>query len=197
MTTSPVTAPRLSADLELTWRAGMGNRTAQGELFRSLKASVHATLYRMLGSNQHMEDLMQDVFVRIYAALPTYRGEAPLPVWAARISGRVGIEHLQRAGTRQKQRSARPMLRLVGSVEEHAQHREGIQRLYVALDRLKPQYRVAFVLFALDGRSCEEVAQIMGVSLVVARNHVARARSKLWASARKDPVLAGYLAETH
>ena len=69
------------------------------------------------------------------------------------------------------------------------------QRVHAALGKLKPEYRIAFALFALDGRSIEEVATITGVSLVAAKSRVSRGRHKLWALARKDDVLLTYLVE--
>jgi RNA polymerase sigma-70 factor (ECF subfamily) len=180
----------------LVRRARGGDRTAQAELFYKLRPTVHATLYRVLGSNQRMEDLLQDAFVEIFRSLPTYSGEPGVAVWAAGIAVRVACRELRRESRQGNGERAQPerVLRLVYS-EERMQHREAVKRLYLALDRLKPEYRVAFALFELDGRSLSEVAQITDVTLTVAQNRVSRARNKLRAAARRDGVLASYLAE--
>jgi DNA-directed RNA polymerase specialized sigma24 family protein len=60
---------------------------------------------------------------------------------------------------------------------------------------MKPEHHVALALFMVDGRSLEEVAEITGVSLVAAKNRVSRARRKLFEAARRDQLLASYLAE--
>jgi RNA polymerase sigma factor (sigma-70 family) len=86
-------------------------------------------------------------------------------------------------------------LHLVGSPEEHAQHREGLQRLYVLLRRMTPEQHIALALFMVDGRSIEEIAELTGVTTVAAKNRIFRARRKLWAAARKDPALTAYLTE--
>lgn len=84
-------------------------------------------------------------------------------------------------------------LHLVGSPEDHAQHREGLVRLYDLLRRMKAEDHVALALFMVDGRSLEEVAQVMGVTVVAAKNRVSRARRRLFDEARKDQLLLGYL----
>jgi RNA polymerase sigma-70 factor (ECF subfamily) len=182
---------------ELARRATSGERGAQRELFRRLRASVHGTLYRVLGSNELMEDLIQDSFIEIFRSLPHYRGESLLQTWADRIAARVAFHHLKRKRPRREgdRALASVQLHLVGSPEEHAHHREGLEHLYALFRRMKPEDHVALALFMLDGRSLEEVAEVTGVSLVAAKNRVSRARRKLFAAARRDALLLEYLTE--
>jgi RNA polymerase sigma-70 factor, ECF subfamily len=182
---------------ELARRATSGDRAAQRELFRQLRGSVHGTLYRVLGSNESMEDLLQDSFIEIFRSLPHYRGESLLNTWAGRIAARVAFHYLKRKKPRrEKEKSMGPVqLHVVGSPEDHAHHREGLKRLYGLLRRMKPDDHVALALFMVDGRSLEEVAVITGVSVVAAKNRVSRARRRLFDAARKDQILLGYLTE--
>jgi RNA polymerase sigma-70 factor (ECF subfamily) len=192
----PVAPTNYSSDAALARRAASGERAAQQLLFVQLKAAVHATLYRVVGSNMHMEDLLQESFIAVFRALPSYRGEAKLTTWADRIAVRVAFHYLRRsASLRAGDRSpeSAPALRLVTSAEDDAEHRQGVVRLYAQMRRLKPEYQIAFALFELDGRSIEEVAEITGVSLVAAKSRISRARRKLWDAARRDDVLTNYL----
>jgi RNA polymerase sigma-70 factor, ECF subfamily len=186
-----------SSDTELARRAAAGEPGAQHQLFQKLRVAVHATLYRVLGSNAHMEDLLQESFIEIFRSLTSYRGEAKLSTWADRIAVRVAFHYLRRQSSRKAGDAVAepPSLRVVGSPEDAAQHRRGIARLYEALRALKPEYRIAFALFALDGRSTEEVAEITGVTVVAAKSRISRARRKLWDVARRDDTLADYLGE--
>jgi RNA polymerase sigma-70 factor (ECF subfamily) len=193
-----VAATTYSSDAALARRASSGDRGAQQLLFLQLKAAVHATLYRVLGSNTHMDDLLQESFLAVFRALPSYRGEAKLTTWADRIAVRVAFHYLRRsASLRASDRlpESAPALRLVTSAEENAEHRQGVARLYAQLRRLKPEYQIAFALFELDGRSVEEVAEITGVSLVAAKSRISRARRKLWDAAQRDEVLTHYLTQ--
>jgi DNA-directed RNA polymerase specialized sigma24 family protein len=87
-------------------------------------------------------------------------------------------------------------LRLISSNEERIQHREGVRRLYCAMNEMPTHYRIAFGLFALDGRSLQGVAEATGVSLMAVKTRLWRARRMLNKAAQRDPVLAGYLQST-
>lgn len=193
--TLPLAVPDYSNDTTLAHRVASGERYAQHELFRTLKLSVHATLYRILGSNEHMEDLVQDSFIEIFRSIGGYRGEARLTTWADRIAARVAFHYLKRRGSSRDQERAPVQLHVVGSPEDHAHHREGLRRFYALLRRMKPEHQIALALFLVDGRSLEEVAVITGVTLVAVKNRVSRARSKLWQAARRDQLLIEYLTE--
>jgi RNA polymerase sigma-70 factor (ECF subfamily) len=194
MSIAPDTAGDHASDMQLAERAARGERSAQHAIFRALKSPVHATLYRVLGSNEHMEDLLQDVFVEVFRSLPHYRGEAKLSTWAAPIAARVAFHYLRS----KRARSGRiPLvsLHLVGSPEDHAQHRQGLQRLYGLLRRLKPEQHIALALFMVDGRSIQEIAELTEATEVAVKNRLSRGRRKLVAAARKDDALAAYLAD--
>jgi RNA polymerase sigma-70 factor, ECF subfamily len=177
----------------LARRAAAGDRSAQREVFRRLKSPLHSTLYRILGSNAHLEDLLQDTYIEIFRSLASYKGEAQLSTWSNRIAVRVAFRYLRRLRA-VKLDSVPPHLSVVGSPEEHMIHREGVRRMYAAMDRMKPEQRIAFALFTLDGRSLKEIADLTGVSLIAAKSRLWRARQQMLAAARTDGILAQYLS---
>src|SRR5690606_522651 len=69
--TSPAPAAR-SRDAELAARCVQGDRAAQRELFQMARAAVHHTLYRILGSNQDMEDVLQETFLEVFRSMKRY-----------------------------------------------------------------------------------------------------------------------------
>jgi RNA polymerase sigma-70 factor (ECF subfamily) len=186
-------------DAALARLAVAADRAAQRRLFRQLKGTLHATLYRVLGSNAHVEELLHRTFIAIFRALPFYRGEDPLALWADRITLRVARQHLRErrsldAGAGHSESG--PSLRLVTSTNDAARHRRDVARLYEELHRLEPDDQIAFALFELDGRSLGQVAELIGVSSVQAQARISRARVQLWAAARRDVALARCLRES-
>ncbi|HEY4056673.1 MAG TPA: RNA polymerase sigma factor [Kofleriaceae bacterium] len=184
------------SDRELARRAATGDRRAQHDLFAQQKTSVHRTLFRILGNNRDIEDLLQDAFIAIFRALPSYRGESALTRWCLTITTRVAFAYISR------RKPASVDLALVEEivsggvdVQRHAQAREAARRLYAALDRIEPKQRIAFALAKIDGRSLEEVAEMTESSLFAVKTRVWRAKKTLNARAKKDPVLAPYLDE--
>src|SRR5579862_1246897 len=79
------------ADRALARRAAGGDRAAQRELFHAQRAPVHHTLYRILGSNRDLEDLLQDAFLEIFRALGSFRGDSSLTRWCQTIATRVAF----------------------------------------------------------------------------------------------------------
>jgi len=191
----PVSAAR-EHDLELARRAATGDRPAQRALFLEQRANVHRALFRILGSNRELEDLLQDAFIAIYRALPSFRGESTLSRWCQTIAIRVAYLTISRR---------RPPTVDLSLVEEtvaggadvlrQVQVREAARRLYAALDRIEAKQRIAFALAVIDGKPLAEVAELTDSSVFAVKTRVWRARRDLLRRARKDAVLAGYLAE--
>ena len=103
---------------------------------------------------------------------------------------------LASASTRRNRRptvSDAPPLSLVG--ERRQQARDGVRRLYAALDNLSPASRVAFALFAIDGRPVAEVAELTGATVTATKVRLWRARRQLDAAAAADPVLRELLTD--
>ena len=71
--------------------------------------------------------------------------------------------------------------------------RDGVARLYAALDQLTPAARLAFTLHELDGRSLAETAALVGSSVTATKLRVWRARKRIEAAAAADPVLREFL----
>lgn len=172
-----------------------GDRVAQQGLFAREKRRVHATLYRILGSNQDMEDLVQEAFFEVFRSLGSYRGEAVLSTWIDRVTARVAFAYLTHERGR---RTAR--LELVPepadgkpSLEQRALAREAARELYALLDRIEPNQRIAFTLHVIDGRPLKEVAIIQEASLVATKVRVWRARREVERRAARHPALAVFL----
>lgn len=182
-----------TATVDLARRAAAGDRAAQRALFRDLKRPMHATLYRVLGSNRQVEDLLQEAFIELFRSLPSYRGEAKLTTWADRITTRVAFRYLRRQRLVIASDVPASTPSVAGTPEHDLQAKEGVRRLYTALGALKPHYRIAFALFQIDGRSLKEVAEATGVSLIAAKSRIWRARRLIEAAARADAVLGAYL----
>lgn len=173
-----------------------GDKQAQRTLFRREYPRVHATVYRIIGNSRDVDDLVQETFIAVFRALPTFRGDARLSTWIDRIAVRGVFHHL-----RTKKASAANTIALDaiadvdggGRVDEQAQARDGLRRLYAALAKLTPEARTAYALYAIDGRSINEVAEITGSTKITAKTRIWRARREVERRAAADPVLAELL----
>jgi RNA polymerase sigma-70 factor, ECF subfamily len=186
--------PAYLEDVVLVDRCLDGEQEAARALFRREQRRVHAALFRILGSNRDMDDLLQETFIQVFRSLGSFRGEARLSTWIDRIAVRVAYRHLSRS------KAAALTVELTEDVpqgepgaERRALAREGVRRLYAALAALPPAGRIAFALHELDGRSVAEVAAALDASVTATKLRIWRARRALWARAARDPVLAEFL----
>ncbi len=185
---------RWSEDLDLAQRCVRGDGSAQRELYEREKRRVHATLYRIFGSNRQIDDVIQEAFLQVFRSLRGFRGESSLSTWIDRCAVRAAFAYLS------KTKRARAELELVHDVpssdpsaERRALAREATRRLYRVLDELEPKQRLAFVLQELEGNTVAAVAEMMDATVVATKARVFRARQRIDAAARKDPVLRGFL----
>lgn len=199
----PTTTQRMAAialarehDLGLARRAATGDRSAQRELFMQQRASVHHTLFRILGSNRELEDLIQDTFLEVFRALGSFRGDSSLSRWCQTIATRVAFLAISRRKPASIELSlVQDELASDSDTRRQVQLREIARRLYVALDRIEPKQRIAFALGVIDGLSMAEVAQLTDSTVVAVKTRIWRARRDLMKRVERDPVLSQYVAE--
>lgn len=155
-------------DLVLVTRWRGGDPDAFAAIYRVHAARVYRRLTRILGPIAEREDLVQDVFLNLYRALPRFRGEAALGTMIQRIAINVACDHLRR----QRRRPATPLpaaffdeLVTPGTPPDQlAQLREELAHVFACLAKIKPKKRVAFLLRVVDGLGFDEIGQLVDAS---------------------------------
>jgi len=188
-------------DVLLVDRCLTGEPAATRELFRRHKNRVHASLFRVLGSNQEMDDLLQEAFLQVFQSLRGWRAEASLATWIDRVAVRCAYRHLSQRQRRVATASldddadgdAAPSSPAAGPGARRQLARDGVVRLYAVLDELSPAARLAFTLHELDGRSIAETAELIGSTVTATKLRVWRARKRIEAAAAVDPVLSQFV----
>jgi len=199
-----VTAAAYVEDVLLVDRCLTGEPAASRELFRRHRGRVHACLYRVLGGNRDMDDLLQEAFLQVFQSLRGWRAEASLATWIDRVAVRVAYRYLSQRRRRiatdplidedGPTMAASPAAEVPGARRQLA--RDGVKRLYAVLDELSPAARLAFTLHEIDGRSISETAELVGSSLTATKLRVWRARNRVQAAAAADPILSEFLEPT-
>jgi RNA polymerase sigma-70 factor, ECF subfamily len=183
-------------DVLLVDRCLIGEPAATRELFRRHRSRVHACLFRVLGTNRDMDDLLQDAFLQVFQSLRSWRAEASLATWIDRVAVRCAYRYLTQRGRRIQTDPLIDDEAIPGHEATSARRqlaRDGVKRLYDALDELSPAARLAFSLHEIDGRSISEVAELVGSSVTATKLRVWRARKRIETLAAEDPVLREFL----
>lgn len=182
-------------DVLLVDRCLTGEPAATRELFRKHRGRVHASLYRVLGSNRDMDDLLQEAFIQVFQSLRGWRAEASLSTWIDRVAVRCAYRYLSQKDRRIRTEEIGDEDVAGGEVTNaHRQlARDGVKRLYAVLDELGPAARLAFTLHEIDGRPLAEVAKLVGSSVTATKLRIWRARKKVAEAATSDPVLSEFI----
>jgi RNA polymerase sigma-70 factor, ECF subfamily len=201
-----VTAAYLE-DVVLVDRCLSGESAAARELFRRHRGRVHACLFRVLGGNQDMDDLLQESFLQVFQSLRGWRAEASLATWIDRVAVRVAYRYLtnrRKRGQTLELVEDEPIAELAALTggaggpaggPRRQLARDGVRRLYAVLDGLSPAARLAFTLHEIDGRSMAEVAEVVGATVTATKLRVWRARRAIEAAAAVDPVLREFVVD--
>jgi RNA polymerase sigma-70 factor (ECF subfamily) len=191
--TPPSGASRAPADDDgpLVGAAAAGDAAAFRELYRRHLASVHARLTMMVGPGAERDDLLQQVFLDAYRALPRFRGDARFGTYLHRIAINVACEHLD--GRRRRNARTAPLEeaqldRLVApgaSPESRASQRQELAQAFEHLEAIRPKKRIAFVLVAVQGLSLDEAAELLDASAEAVKQRVLHARKEITARIAK------------
>jgi RNA polymerase sigma factor (sigma-70 family) len=149
---------------------------------------VFRTLYRLMDGREGIDDLAQEVFLRLYRALHGFRGEARLETYLYRIVVNVAHDARRR---RSKERTSHVSLndedagwenRLAhkdADAEQRLQEKQFAASVEEAMAQLNPQERAALVLYHQEEQSYEQIAAALGLPVNTVRTHLHRGRARL------------------
>lgn len=160
--------------------------------FEALVAAYEKVLYnlafRLTGNKEDAMDVVQDVFLKAYQALPRFRGDSKFSTWLYRVCVNASMDVLR---MRKKGASlsldgvpaGESLLRRSDdsgvSTEVHVETRVLAQSAMAALSRLDPAQRAVIVLCDMQGHSYQEISEILGISVGTVKSRLHRARQAL------------------
>jgi RNA polymerase sigma-70 factor (ECF subfamily) len=158
------------------------------QVVRDHQAMVFRTLLRLTGSREHLEDLAQDVFLRLYKALPGFRGEALVSTYLYRITVNVAQDEWKR-----RRRDDAPLVSISDEVSEwedrlehpganaeaELEQREFALAVEEQMQRLSGVERAVLVLYHQEERTYEQISMALGLPIGTVRTHLHRGRKKL------------------
>jgi len=160
---------------QLVWLASDGDAGAFEEVYRRTAPRTYALCLRMSGDAQRAEELVQDVFVRAWERLATFRGEARFTTWLHRLTVNLVLQERRSLGRRRSREVSSPDLEQYGRAARRAmpETRMDLER---AIAALPPKAREVLVLRDVQGYAYNDIAEITGVSLGTVKAQIHRAR---------------------
>jgi len=171
-----------TGDRDLAARCLAGDRDAFEALYRQHVGRLYNLAWRMSGSGEDADDLVQDIFLQAYRKLGSYKGESSLGTWLYRMAVNLCLDRLRsKAGRMEKvtdsmdEEDADPVA-APGSPAELNITRMDLEK---AIGTLPPSYRTAFVLHDVEGYQHDEIARMLDISEGSSKSLLHKARIKL------------------
>ncbi len=151
------------------------------EAYRRYAPYVAAVAIRIIGHDEELDDLVQDVFLDATRGIARLREPGALKGWLARITVRAAMRRLRRRRLARALWLTRepPDYELLASPEASPEERAQIAHVYRALDRLPADERVAWVLRHVQGETLEQAAALCECSLSTYQRRLRRACAHL------------------
>src|SRR5919107_3198594 len=156
--------------------AASGDATAFERLYRKHIPRVYGLARRMLSDDDH-DEAVQDVFVRAWQKLGTFRGESAFGTWLHRLAINVLLSRRERLGVRRKRHVEGDLVLEV--LPGRRATPEAALDMEAAIARLPDGARQVFVLHDVEGYRHEEIADMLGLAAGTSKSQLHRARMAL------------------
>jgi RNA polymerase sigma-70 factor (ECF subfamily) len=187
---------RLDTDTSLVERCLRGEQVGWDELVRTHTRRVYAICYRFTNKESEAQDLTQEVFLRIFKTLASFRaGEGSFTVWLTRLTRNLLVDHYRRT---KQDRVTDTIDERIGILEQKTGQysrtdgllagREAGEVLRAALQKLSPELREAVILRDLEELEYREIARVLDVPEGTVKSRLNRGRAELARVLRRNKV---------
>lgn len=180
-------------DMELINKCLSGEQEAFSEIVTRYKKLIYSVVYNMISDKQEVNDIAQEVFIRIYKSLGRYNPEYKFSTWAVKIATNLCLD------VHRKKKidpiSIDEMIDVSSGVdtpETKYIKKEKSESIKRAVAELPDKYRIPILLFHQNGLSYEEITDILKEPMSIVKNRLYRARLMLrekLESQRKEDIL--------
>lgn len=180
-------------DADLVARALEGREEAYRELIRRYERPVFSLIYRMVRDREQAEDLAQETFIKVLNNIEKYSPEFKFSSWILKIANNLAIDALRRrrldtisidgaANASSAAEVEATSIELADGSEtalDELANKELGSAIEQAIAKLRPMYRSCILMRHVDGRSYEEIAQLLDLPLGTVKTYIHRARHEL------------------
>jgi len=162
---------------------------AYDELVRTYNASIFHVAYRMLGDTAEASDVVQEIFIKVFRNIGSFKGQAALKTWIFRIALSEILNRLRWWKSRHRSSTVSLDDQPNGhehyvpdsgpSPEEMLESKERDLAIQQALGKLSSEHRSIIVLRDIEGFSYTEIADVLGISMGTVKSRLARGREDL------------------
>jgi len=178
----------MSDEALLIEKAQNGDVSAFEKLVSLYAKKIYNYCYRMMDSREDAEDLAQEVFIKVYQNLKSFKGDSKFSTWIYRIAYNTCVDRYRKGrkldivSLNYDKNEDHVEIELVSNdplPEEEVIKRERYRKLLTCIAGLKPEYKTVIILRDIKNYSYAEIAEILQVPLGTVKSHISRARAAL------------------
>lgn len=166
---------------ELVTACQSNERQAQSEFYLKYRTEVARTVYKVLGPDADMEDVIQDVFIEVFRCIYKFKGKAKVTTWLYRVCVNVALQRLRKRKRRpegyqlpeEEQPNYETPLRKL-------ERKENNRIVYDILDTMAPKKRVVFALHEIMGLQAKEISTLVEANVLTVRTRLHYARKEFY-----------------
>ena len=183
-------------------RASRGDVDAFSRLVSAHSALVRGVTLRMLGA-QEAQDASQEVWVRVWANMKSFRRESAFSTWLYRVTVNTCLSFRRKEARRRTREVEEELAHLSissggdGDPEEAALVAERREEIQVALGSIRAEHRAAMVMRHMEGLSCAEISEALGVPDGTVKGWASRGRSAMLTALTQNSASADRIIRPH
>ena len=173
-----------------------GEQGAWEDLVKSYTKRVYAICYRFTNRDTEAQDLTQEVFLRVFKTLGSFRaGEGSFTVWLTRLTRNLLVDHYRRTKNERVTDGIEDKLAILEETTQQHSRTDGLvagreagELLQAALQKLSPELREAVILRDLEELEYREIARVLDVPEGTVKSRLNRGRAELARVLRRNKV---------
>lgn len=191
-----------SVEEDLIEKAQKGDLKAFEKIVELYQNKVYGIVYHMIKKEDEVEDVAQEVFIKIYRNINKFQGKSSFYTWVYRITANMCIDTLKKKQTviyldeklKTEEGEIYPEIPSDDKRQDELyEQKELKEKLNECIEKLEPKQKLMIILRDIKGFSYEEIAKISGQKLGTVKSQINRARLKLKELLEKDGTFVDYI----
>lgn len=156
-----------------------GNQVALQLLIRQYQKLVTHMVWRLVKNKEDREEVCQDVFIKVYDSLSTFKFDSKLSTWIATIAYRMSLNHLKKFNRNKETEDLELVEFKLESSFNGVEEADFAKFIHQLIEQLPDTYKTILTLYHMEGFSYPEIVKVTGLPEGTVKSYLFRARKKL------------------
>jgi RNA polymerase sigma-70 factor (ECF subfamily) len=171
--------PNSLTERDLIERSLKGDRISQRNLFEMYSAKMLAVCQRYARHSAEGEDIFQEGFIRVFANLDKFNNEGSFEGWIRRIMINTALKSIKKKSFKNESIGIEDYQEKENTIDPEVFSKLSVDDLLSLIDELPDGYKIVFNLYAIEGYSHKEIADLLGIEVSTSRSQLVKSRRML------------------